>query len=60
MLDLVSIHKGVGISVAIKKMVINAQATLEDVRQKFLDINSKYKEVADRHTLVKYSMNKIG
>jgi hypothetical protein len=32
MLDLVSIHKGVGISVAIKKTVINAQVTLEDIR----------------------------
>jgi hypothetical protein len=32
MLDLVSIHKSVGINMIIRKIAINAQATLKDVR----------------------------
>jgi hypothetical protein len=43
------IQKGVGFNVATKKMTMDAQATVEDVKQKLMKTNTKYKEVVDRN-----------
>jgi hypothetical protein len=40
-LDLVSVQKDVGFSVAAKNMVVDAQITMEDVMQKLMKINTK-------------------
>jgi 6-phosphogluconolactonase (cycloisomerase 2 family) len=52
-LDLVPIQKGVGFSVAAEKMVVDAQAIVEDVKQKLMKTNTKYKEATERHHRVK-------
>lgn len=52
MLDLVSIQKGVGFCVA-EKMAMDAQAIVEDVKQKLMKTNTKYKEATERHHRVK-------
>jgi len=52
-LDLVPIQKGVGFSVAAEKMVVDAQAIVEDVKQKLMKTNTKYKEATERHHHVK-------
>lgn len=47
------IQKGVGFNVAMKKMTMDAQATVEDVKQKWMKTNTKYKEVVDIHCVAK-------
>lgn len=47
------IQKGVGFNVATKKMTMDAQATVEDVKQKWMKTNTKYKEVVDIHCVAK-------
>lgn len=53
LLDLMPIQKGVGFNVATKKMTMDAQATVEDVKQKLMKTNTKYKEVVDIHCVAK-------
>lgn len=47
------IQKGVGFNGATKKMTMDAQASVKDVKQKLMKFNTKYKEVVDIHCLAK-------
>jgi hypothetical protein len=45
----VVVQKGVGFSVVVEKMVMDVQATMEEVKHKLMKTNTKYKKVVDRH-----------
>jgi hypothetical protein len=45
----VLVQKGVGFSVVVEKMVMDVQATMEEVKHKLMKTNTKYKKVVDRH-----------
>lgn len=52
-LDLVPIQKGTRNNIVVEKMTINTQVKLDDMGQKLLKANSKYKKVINRHNHVK-------
>jgi hypothetical protein len=57
-LDLITVQKGVGFSIVAEKITMNAQATIEDMKQKLMKTNTEYKEATDRHRHAKVFLHK--